>query len=76
MGTDDRDPPDGCDLAPKARDQPEGRGPRGSQAWRTVVRPGLLLLEAWGVLKQHEALAAGARALVMIGDVIMDFGEH
>ncbi len=66
------DPPDGDELAPSAGEDPEGdNNARGLRwVWRTFVRPGLLLVEAVGVLKQHEALAAGARALVMAGDVI------
>ena len=72
MGTDDRDPPNGSNLAPSASREPEDPGQRGRQLWRTVIRPALQLVEAWAVLKQHEALAAGTRALVMIGDVITE----
>jgi hypothetical protein len=71
MGIDDRDPPDRNELA-NASSEPEGPGQRGLKIWRHVIRPGLQLIEVGALLKQHEALAAGARAFVMIGDVIME----
>ncbi|WP_326957563.1 hypothetical protein [Amycolatopsis sp. NBC_01286] len=67
----EHDPPDGNQPTLRDGNDPEeGGSKRALQAWRTVVRPSLLVVEALAVLKQHEALAATARALVMIGDVI------
>jgi hypothetical protein len=58
------EPPDGGNL-PQA-----GDNRRGSAQWWEDLRTTLLVLEAGCVLVQRDALATGARAIVLIGDVV------
>jgi hypothetical protein len=70
-------PPEGDGLASRAsRDPEEGSTKRDRRRWWSVARGGLLLLQAGATCTQHEALAAAARALVTIGDMIFSFGRQ
>lgn len=70
-------PPEDDDLAPaRAGRDPKKAKKRDLRRWWSVIRGGLLLFQAWAMCTQHEALATGARALVMTGDMIISFGRR
>ncbi len=67
------DEPPACkpEEPPDGGKQPEaGDNRRGSAWWWDNLRTALLALEAGCVLVQRDALATGARAIVLIGDVV------
>ncbi len=65
-------------------DQPSSAGRGTARSWRTRdvsswwtgLRAVLLIGETVAVLKHHEALAQGARALIALGDMAVDAGKH
>ncbi|ARX81672.1 hypothetical protein SMD44_01070 [Streptomyces alboflavus] len=42
----------------------------------TGLRAVLLVVDTVAALRQHEALAQGARVLIAVGDMIVDAGKH
>lgn len=50
--------------------------PRNVGSWWLGLRAVLLTVDTVAALKQHEALALGARALIAVGDMIVDAGKH
>ena len=50
--------------------------PRAVSSLWTGLRAVLLAVDTVAALKQHEALAVMARALIAVGDMIADAGKH
>jgi hypothetical protein len=76
----DQQPQDPMDQSDEASGGVQDSSAQGNlrglcRSWK-VVRGLLGLLEASLVLTKHEALAAGARALVMAGDAILGPGKN
>ena len=61
------------DPEPPEGDPDSSLDQRDPSRWWKRIRVLLQLAEAVAVCKQHEALAAGARALVIIGDATRDY---
>lgn len=55
---------------------PAGWHARDVSSWWTGLRAVLLVVDTVAALKQHEALAQWARALIAVGDMIVDAGKH
>ncbi|MFD0415973.1 hypothetical protein [Streptomyces sp. NPDC127108] len=71
-GTDtEGDEPPAADPGTSTRWQPRKVG-----SWWTGLRAVLLVMDTVAALAQHEALALGARALIAVGDMIVDAGKH
>ncbi len=50
--------------------------PRDVSSWWMGLRAVLFFVDTVAALKQHEALAQWARALIAVGDMIVDAGKH
>ncbi|WP_405655729.1 hypothetical protein [Streptomyces sp. RK9] len=50
--------------------------PRRVNSYWTGLRAVLFVVDTVAALRQHEALAQGARVLIAVGDMIVDAGKH
>lgn len=50
--------------------------PQDVNSWWTGLRAVLLVVDTVASLNHHEALAQWARALIAVGDMIVDAGKH
>ncbi|OAR26912.1 hypothetical protein A8W25_01050 [Streptomyces sp. ERV7] len=76
-GPEEREERTGGHEAPGTESGPVVRWyPREGASWWKGLRAVLSVLDTASALKQNEALALAARALIAVGDLIVDAGKH